>query len=64
MIRFIDLAIILIFQCNEKTLEAFIVYLDLSDDKNKLELRFRQALEEGHIPNKIRLQNFSKRLEA
>ncbi|KAM3135414.1 hypothetical protein pb186bvf_012433 [Paramecium bursaria] len=52
----------MLIQTNEHTFEAFILYLDISNDKNQLDLRFRKALEEKKVPNKVRKQFLQDKL--
>jgi hypothetical protein len=41
-----------------------IVYLNLPADKIKLEMRFRQILEEGKQPTRRRKEELTRRLQA
>ncbi|CAD8177819.1 unnamed protein product [Paramecium pentaurelia] len=49
-------------QSNESTFESLILYLDVSNDKNQLDQRFRKTLEEKKVPTKLRKKVLNEKL--
>ncbi|CAD8090140.1 unnamed protein product [Paramecium sonneborni] len=49
-------------QSNENTFESLILYLDVSNDKNQLDQRFRKTLQEKKVPTKLRRKILTEKL--